>query len=228
METLDEHAVRTLLHEAARAPEAPSAVDVDAARRRGSRQIRARRPHIGRERPVLCPICPSYEVTFAPYVVRHAGRPPPCARRVNAWRAGLAVSCLGRRGCWGWGGLSRCSRRRRGSARLTGRRSRVASALRHRALRPVTSRSRGIDTRWARVRLVFRWMSIAVSDRSVPRSRPNPGPCPSLICEPSARMFSTPALDGGGSFPSTVASSRRPCQRVYLDLRTLIPTAPGL
>jgi hypothetical protein len=43
METLDEHAVRTLLHEAARAPEPPSAVDVDAARRRGSRQLRARR-----------------------------------------------------------------------------------------------------------------------------------------------------------------------------------------
>lgn len=43
METLDEHAVRTLLHEAARTPEPPSAVDVDAARRRGSRQLRARR-----------------------------------------------------------------------------------------------------------------------------------------------------------------------------------------
>jgi hypothetical protein len=43
METLDEHAVRTLLHEAARTPEPPSAVDVDAARRRGSRQLLARR-----------------------------------------------------------------------------------------------------------------------------------------------------------------------------------------
>jgi hypothetical protein len=43
METLDEHAVRTLLHEAARTSEPPSAVDVDAARRRGSRQLRARR-----------------------------------------------------------------------------------------------------------------------------------------------------------------------------------------
>ena len=43
MEPLDEHAVRTLLHEAARAPEPPSAVDVDAARRRGSRRLRARR-----------------------------------------------------------------------------------------------------------------------------------------------------------------------------------------
>jgi hypothetical protein len=43
MDTLDEHAVRTLLHEAARTPEPPSAVDVDAARRRGSRQLRVRR-----------------------------------------------------------------------------------------------------------------------------------------------------------------------------------------
>jgi hypothetical protein len=43
METLDEHAVRTLLHEAARTPGPPSAVDVEAARRRGSRQLRARR-----------------------------------------------------------------------------------------------------------------------------------------------------------------------------------------
>jgi hypothetical protein len=43
MDTLDEHAVRTLLHEAARSPEPPSAVDVDAARRRGSRRLRARR-----------------------------------------------------------------------------------------------------------------------------------------------------------------------------------------
>lgn len=43
MDTLDEHAVRTLLHEAARTPEPPSAVDVDAARRRGSRRLRARR-----------------------------------------------------------------------------------------------------------------------------------------------------------------------------------------
>jgi hypothetical protein len=43
MDTLDEHAVRTLLHEAARTPEPPSAVDVDAARRRGGRQLRARR-----------------------------------------------------------------------------------------------------------------------------------------------------------------------------------------
>ena len=43
METLDEHTVRTLLHDAARTPEPPSAVDVDAARRRGSRQLRARR-----------------------------------------------------------------------------------------------------------------------------------------------------------------------------------------
>ena len=43
METLDEHAVRTLLHEAAGAPEPPSAVDVEAARRRGSRQLRVRR-----------------------------------------------------------------------------------------------------------------------------------------------------------------------------------------
>lgn len=43
MDTLDEHAVRTLLHEAAGAPEPPSAVDVDAARRRGSRRLRARR-----------------------------------------------------------------------------------------------------------------------------------------------------------------------------------------
>ena len=38
MDTLDEHAVRTLLHEAARTPEPPSAVDVDAARRRGGRR----------------------------------------------------------------------------------------------------------------------------------------------------------------------------------------------
>ena len=43
MDTLDEHSVRTLLHEAARTPEPPSAVDVDAARRRGGRQLRARR-----------------------------------------------------------------------------------------------------------------------------------------------------------------------------------------
>jgi hypothetical protein len=43
MDTLDEHAIRTLLHEAARTPEPPSAVDVDAARRRGSRRLRARR-----------------------------------------------------------------------------------------------------------------------------------------------------------------------------------------
>jgi len=43
MDTLDEHAVRTLLHEAARTPEPPSAVDVQAARRRGGRQLRARR-----------------------------------------------------------------------------------------------------------------------------------------------------------------------------------------
>lgn len=43
METLDEHVLRTLLHEAARTPEPPSAVDVDAARRRGSRRLRARR-----------------------------------------------------------------------------------------------------------------------------------------------------------------------------------------
>ena len=43
MDTLDEHAVRTLLREAARTPEPPSAVDVDAARRRGSRRLRARR-----------------------------------------------------------------------------------------------------------------------------------------------------------------------------------------
>ena len=43
MDTLDEHAVRTLLHEAAGAPEPPSAVDVDAARRRGSRRLRTRR-----------------------------------------------------------------------------------------------------------------------------------------------------------------------------------------
>jgi len=43
MDTLDEHAVRTLLHEAARTPAPPSAVDVDAARRRGSRRLRARR-----------------------------------------------------------------------------------------------------------------------------------------------------------------------------------------
>ena len=43
METMDEHAVRTLLHEAARTPEPPSAVDVAAARRRGSRRLRARR-----------------------------------------------------------------------------------------------------------------------------------------------------------------------------------------
>ena len=43
METLDEHAVRTLLHEAARTPEPPTAVDVEAARRRGSRRLRARR-----------------------------------------------------------------------------------------------------------------------------------------------------------------------------------------
>ena len=43
MDTLDEHAVRTLLHEAARTPEPPSAVDVDAARRRGGRRLRARR-----------------------------------------------------------------------------------------------------------------------------------------------------------------------------------------
>ena len=43
MDTLDEHAVRTLLHQAARTPEPPSAVDVDAARRRGSRRLRARR-----------------------------------------------------------------------------------------------------------------------------------------------------------------------------------------
>jgi hypothetical protein len=43
MDTLDEHAVRTLLHEAARTPGPPSAVDVDAARRRGGRRLRARR-----------------------------------------------------------------------------------------------------------------------------------------------------------------------------------------
>jgi len=43
MDTMDERAVRTLLHEAARTPEPPSAVDVDAARRRGSRRLRARR-----------------------------------------------------------------------------------------------------------------------------------------------------------------------------------------
>jgi hypothetical protein len=43
MDTLDEHAVRTLLQQAARTPEPPSAVDVDAARRRGSRRLRARR-----------------------------------------------------------------------------------------------------------------------------------------------------------------------------------------
>ena len=43
MDTLDEHTARTLLHEAARTPEPSSAVDVDAARRRGSRQLRARR-----------------------------------------------------------------------------------------------------------------------------------------------------------------------------------------
>jgi hypothetical protein len=40
---MDEHTARTLLHEAARAPEPPSAVDVDAARRHGSRRLRARR-----------------------------------------------------------------------------------------------------------------------------------------------------------------------------------------
>ena len=43
MDTLDEHAVRTLLHEAASAPEPPSAVDVDAARHRGARRLRTRR-----------------------------------------------------------------------------------------------------------------------------------------------------------------------------------------
>ena len=43
MDTLDEHAVRALLHEAARAPEPPSAIDVGAARRRGSRRLLARR-----------------------------------------------------------------------------------------------------------------------------------------------------------------------------------------
>lgn len=43
MDTQDEHAVRTLLHAAARTPEPPSAVDVAAARRRGSRQLRVRR-----------------------------------------------------------------------------------------------------------------------------------------------------------------------------------------
>jgi hypothetical protein len=43
MDTMDERAVRTLLHEAVRTPEPPSAVDVDAARRRGSRRLRARR-----------------------------------------------------------------------------------------------------------------------------------------------------------------------------------------
>jgi hypothetical protein len=43
MDTMDERAVRTLLHEAARSPEPPSAVDVDAARRRGRRRLRARR-----------------------------------------------------------------------------------------------------------------------------------------------------------------------------------------
>ncbi|MGH3268166.1 MAG: hypothetical protein ACRDN1_03715, partial [Trebonia sp.] len=43
MDTLDEHAVRTLLREAARTPEPPSRVDVDAARRRGGRRLRARR-----------------------------------------------------------------------------------------------------------------------------------------------------------------------------------------
>jgi hypothetical protein len=40
---MDERAVRTLLHEAARSPEPPSAVDVDAARRLGRRRLRARR-----------------------------------------------------------------------------------------------------------------------------------------------------------------------------------------
>jgi hypothetical protein len=43
METLDEDAIRALLHEAARTAEPLSAVDVDAARHRGRRQLRARR-----------------------------------------------------------------------------------------------------------------------------------------------------------------------------------------
>ena len=43
MDTMDERAIRTLLHEAARTPEPPSAVDVDAARRRGRGLVDRRR-----------------------------------------------------------------------------------------------------------------------------------------------------------------------------------------
>jgi hypothetical protein len=59
MDTLDEHAVRTLLHEAARTPEPPSAVDVDAARRRGSRRLRTRRAAL----PVLAVVAVAAALT---------------------------------------------------------------------------------------------------------------------------------------------------------------------
>jgi hypothetical protein len=59
MDTLDEHAVRTLLHEAARTPEPPSAVDVHEARRRGSRQLRARRAAL----PVLAVVALAVALT---------------------------------------------------------------------------------------------------------------------------------------------------------------------
>jgi hypothetical protein len=90
MDTLDEHAVRTLLHEAARAPAPPSAVDVDAARRRGSRRLRARRAAL----PVLAVVALAAALTVPGGLLSaHQERtvasphPPASSPVVNApWR----------------------------------------------------------------------------------------------------------------------------------------------
>ncbi len=86
METLDEHAVRTLLHEAASTPEPPSAVDVDAARRRGSRRLRARRAAL----PVLAVVALAAALTvpgglLSGHSERTVASPrPPASSPVNA------------------------------------------------------------------------------------------------------------------------------------------------
>jgi hypothetical protein len=90
MDTLDEQAVRTLLHEAARIPEPPSAVDVAAARRRGGRQLRARRAAL----PVLAVVALAAALTVPGGLLSgHSertvapARPPASSPVVNApWR----------------------------------------------------------------------------------------------------------------------------------------------
>jgi hypothetical protein len=87
MDTLDEHAARTLLHEAARTPEPPSAVDVDAARRRGGRRLRTRRAAL----PVLAVVALAAALTVPGGLLSgHSertvapARPPASSPVVNA------------------------------------------------------------------------------------------------------------------------------------------------